>query len=389
MGTAFPLVIVSMFTVFIAIFLWEFLKSIKHNEELPVVKNIQGDAQPVSIVVPMRNEERNARRCIESLVSQNYPNFEVIVVDDKSEDGTLSILKELASKYSNLKVIEGAPTPPGWVGKNHAIWQGVEQVRGEWLLFVDADTISEPGMLASAMKYVEVGKIDMFSISTFHIMTTFWERVIQPVIISSIYYAFPQDEVNDPESKKASASGQFILIKHSVYKAVGGHSAIRDRIVEDFALANLVKGSGYRLRIIRGTRIIKTRMYTNFGEIWEGWTKNLFFGLGRKWAHLIVFVALLIGRGIVPPLLFVWASVTVFFKGVTEPVVLLILVESFFLVTFSLYVYWRITRYFAIPSYYSFTFPLGIMIYIAIMLSSAYRVASGTGITWKDRVYRL
>ncbi|HEX3036085.1 MAG TPA: glycosyltransferase family 2 protein [Thermodesulfobacteriota bacterium] len=389
MGTTFPLVIVSMFTVFIAIFLWELLKAVKRYEELPVVKNIQGDAAPISIVVPMRNEERNARRCIESLVSQNYPNFEIIVVDDRSEDGTLSILKELASKYSNLKVMEGTPTPLGWVGKNHALWQGVEQTKGEWLLFVDADTISEPDMLASVMKYVEDNKIDMFSISTFHIMETFWERVIQPVVISSIYYAFPQDEVNDPESKKASASGQFILIKHSVYKAVGGHSAIRDRIVEDFALANLVKSSGYRLRIIRGTKLIKTRMYTNFGEIWEGWTKNLFFGLGRKWMQLIAFIVLLIGRGIVPALLFIWAFVTVFIQGVTDPIVLLILVESFFLVVLSIYVYWRITRYFAIPPYYSLTFPLGIMIYVGIVLSSAYKVASGTGVTWKQRVYRL
>ncbi len=389
MGTTFPLVIVTMYTVFIAIFLWELLKAVKRYEELPVVKNIEGDAPPVSIVVPMRNEEKNARHCVESLVSQSYPNYEVIVVDDRSTDRTLSILKGLASKYNNLKVIEGTFTPSGWIGKNHALWQGVQKAGGEWLLFVDADTISEPDMLASVMKYVEDNKVDMFSISTFHIMETFWERVIQPVVISSIYHAFPQDEINDPDSKKASASGQFILIKHSVYMATGGHFTVKNRIVEDFALANLVKSSGYRLRIIRGTKLIKTRMYTNFGEIWEGWTKNLFFGLGRKWMQLIAFVVLLIGRGIVPLFLFIWAFISVLFQGVTDLIVFLILAESFFLVILSVYVYWRITRYFAIPPYYSLTFPLGIMIYVGIVLSSAYKVASGAGVTWKQRVYRL
>jgi chlorobactene glucosyltransferase len=324
------------------------------------------------------------------LLSQNYPNFEIVAVDDWSKDSTLKILKELASRHNNLQVIEGNPVPEDWVGKSYALWRGVEQAKGDWLLFVDADTASPPYMLTSVINYVEENKIDMLSISPFQVLETFWERVIQPVVLSHIYYAFPYKKINDPKSKIAAANGQFILIRQSVYKPIGGHLAVKNRIVEDVALANLVKGRGYRLHFVRGKRLIKTWMYTNFGEIWEGWTKNLFFGLGRKWTRVIFSVVILLACGFIPPILFTWSAVKIFFQGAYTLPALLILAESTFLLVLIVYNFWRQgTKLFAIPGYYSFTVPLGILIYVAIILSSAYKVVSGMGVTWKERVYRL
>lgn len=383
------LVIVSIFTILLTLSLLSLLKALRTREELELVENVGEDPPLISIIVPMRNEERNARRCIESLFSQRYPNFEIIAVDDRSEDKTRNILKELASKNNKLKVIEGTPTPDGWVGKNHALWQGVKLAKGDWLLLVDADTVSEPYMLSSVIKYVEENKVDMFSISTYQVMETFWERVIQPIILSSIYRAFPQKKINDPKSKIAAANGQFILIRRSVYEAVGGHSAVKNRIVEDFAMANLVKSSGYRLRVMRGTKVIRTRMYTNFDEIWEGWTKNLFFGLGKKWILVAFSVVILLARGIIPLILFAWSFINLVLLGVHTPASLLILGESVFLLVLTIYVGLRTAQFFGIPRYYSFAVPLGTAVYIAIILASAYKVASGVGVTWKDRVYRL
>ena len=384
--------IISIFTTLLTIFLLHFRKAITYydHDEPPVIENIEGKPPLVSIIVPMRNEEKNTRRCIGGLLSQNYPNFEIIAVDDCSKDGTLNILNDLASRHNNLQVIEGNPVPKDWVGKSYALWQGVEQAKGDWLLFVDADTASLPYMLTSVIKYVEENKIDMLSISPFQVLETFWERVIQPVVLSHIYYAFPYRKINDPKSKIAAANGQFILIRPSVYKAIGGHLAVKNRIVEDVALANLVKGSGYRLHFVRGKRLIKTWMYTNFGEIWEGWTKNLFFGLGRKWRRVIFSILILLAWGFIPPVLFTWSVVKVFFQGAYTIPSLLILAESTFLLVLIIYNSWRqATKLFAIPSYYSFTVPLGILIYIALILSSAYKVVSGMGVTWKERVYRL
>src|ERR1700741_372854 len=126
------LAIVSIFTILLTIFLLSLQKVTKPSAGLPVVKNIEERASKVSIIVPMRNEERNVKQCIESLLFQNYPNFEIIAVDDRSKDNTLNMLKEFASKHANLRVIEGDSVPEGWVGKNYAIWQAVKWAQGDW-----------------------------------------------------------------------------------------------------------------------------------------------------------------------------------------------------------------------------------------------------------------
>jgi chlorobactene glucosyltransferase len=199
----------------------------------------------------------------------------------------------------------------------------------------------------------------------------------------------PQEKVNDPKSKIAAANGQFILIRRSIYEALGGHPAVKNKIVEDFALANLVKSHGYRLRVKRGIKLIRTRMYTKFSEIWEGWTKNLFFGLGKKWGRFLFSLVILLSWGIIPPILFVWSLVNVFFEGVYTPASLVILAESIFLMALIIQNAWQATRFFSIPRYYSLTVPLGVAVYIAIIIASTYKVVSGAGVIWKERVYRF
>lgn len=383
------LLIVSVLTILLTIFLVKLIQIFRYHEEIPIVENTDANAPMVSIIVPMRNEERNARQCIEGLMSQKYPNFEVIVVDDRSKDNTLTILKEFVSTHSNFKLIEGTPTPEGWIGKCFALWQGVREANGEWVLFVDADTISENYMLPSAIKYAEDNSIDMLSLSPFQILKTFWERVIQPVIFSSLYFAFPQKKINDPKSKLAAAIGQFILMRRSTYDATGGHFSIKNKIVEDFALAQLVKGSGYRLCVMRGINLIRTRMYTNFDELWEGWTKNLFFGLNKRWRNLVFLVSVLLSWGIIPPLLLFWAVWNIVWGQSFSFPHLAIAIESGFLLSLIIYTSWQANRLFSIPRIYSLTVPLGAAVYIAMILSSAYKVASGEGVSWKERVYRL
>ncbi len=381
--------LVSVLTILLTMFLLKLLQIMRYHQDIPFVENLDGNEPMVSIIVPMRNEERNARQCIEGLMCQKYRNFEVIVVDDRSEDSTLAILKEFASKHTAFKLVEGTPTPEGWIGKNHALWQGVREAKGDWILFVDADTISENFMLPSAIKFVEDNSIDMLSLSPFQILKTFWERVVQPVIFSSLYFAFPQKKINDPKSKLAAAIGQFILIKRSVYEDTGGHSSIKNKIVEDFALAQLVKGSGYRLCVMRGINLIRTRMYTNFDELWEGWTKNLFFGLKKRWRNLIFLVSVLLSWGIIPPAIFIWSLLNIVWGQSLSFAHLAIACESAFLLALIIYTSWQANRLFSIPRFYSLTVPLGAAVYIAMILSSAYKVASGEGVSWKQRVYRL
>src|SRR6266498_4587776 len=197
----------------------------------------------------------------------------VIVLDDRSTDKTLEILRQLAAHNERFQVISGVDLPVGWTGKPYALYQASSAARGDWLCFVDADTfLSHATLSACYAKAVETNA-DMFTIMTFQIVGSFWEKVVMPLVMTALSAGFSPRKVNDPNRKDAIANGQFILIKRSVYDAIGGHESVKDQIVEDKAISEQVKWSGYRLVVANGMQFAHTRMYTSLPEMWEGWTK--------------------------------------------------------------------------------------------------------------------
>jgi chlorobactene glucosyltransferase len=226
----------------------------------------------------------------------------------------------------------------------------------------------------------------MLSIFPFQELGSFWERIIQPLIFTSIASAFPHSRINSPEYKEAAANGQFILICRDAYQAVGGHEAIKDKIVEDFALAKLVKGKGYRLRVARGRQLIRTRMYRNLKEIWEGWTKNIFLGIDKNWRRLILGMIMLSLRGFLPFFLLV-QSLLAISLGAGSSVQLFIFFEGVWLVFLNVYLSWEGTKAYVIPAYYAILFPISAAAFIGIAVSSTYKIVSGKGVVWKGRRY--
>jgi chlorobactene glucosyltransferase len=346
------------------------------------------DAPLISVCVPARNEERNIRRCVEALLAQTYPNFEVIVLDDRSTDATRQILHGFATQNDILKVLNGSDLPPGWAGKPHALTQAAALARGQWLCFVDADTFVTPDALAAVYAKALEFQADLFTIMTCQIMLTFWERAVLPLVMLALSVGFSPRKVNDPKRKDAIANGQFIFIKRIVYEAVGGHAAIKGSIVEDKDMAVLVKGKGYRLVVADGRKVASTRMYTSLAEMWEGWTKNIYLGLrdDRGLLLLGVFGAFLaFTAALLLPLWVVGGVVlTVAGSGLEGSVVL---VEAILL--WAYLIFWRVlaSRGMGIPSWYALTIPLGAGIFAAMMLTSAWKVLSGVGVTWKGRTY--
>jgi glycosyltransferase involved in cell wall biosynthesis len=231
--------------------------------------------QPVrpeaSIIIPARNEEASLASCLESLLGQSGVAFEIIVVNDHSSDRT----REIASSFPNVKVVDSAPLPRGWTGKNNAIVTGVPHARGEWLLFTDADTVHLPGSLARALNEAKAGQAALLSYSPEQVVSGFWERSVMPVIFAELAARYRPSEVSDPTSPAAAANGQYILITREAYDAVGGHAAVSDKILEDVELARLVKRSGRKILFRFGGDAVRTRMYRNFSQLREGWTKNL------------------------------------------------------------------------------------------------------------------
>jgi chlorobactene glucosyltransferase len=243
------------------------------NTQVKVLPPRPNDVMPdtahplISIIVPARNEERNILRCVDSLLAQDYDNYEVIVVDDGSTDRTGAILAELQRTHaqrSRLSVLHlDEELPQGWAGKPHALHCGIEQARGEWLLFTDADTWHMPNALRSSITQALSERCDMFSLGSTQELPSFWERTLMPMAFMGISMLYPPKSVNNPKSKVAIASGAYILIRHKVYTDLGGYARtdLKGSLVDDLALAQTVKSHGYRLRCIDGKGLVHVRMY--------------------------------------------------------------------------------------------------------------------------------
>jgi glycosyltransferase involved in cell wall biosynthesis len=233
----------------------------------------------VSVIVPARNEEACLGACLQSLVSQNNATqndgtpLEIIVVDDHSTDRTRAIASSFSSQQ--VRVIEAGSLPAGWTGKNNAVVAGSKAAHGEWLLFTDADTIHLPGSLARSLEEAKRRGAALLSYSPEQIVNTPWEKAVMPVIFAELAASFRPSQVSDPSSPAAAANGQYILITREAYDAVGGHAAIAGNLLEDVALARAVKQSGRKIFFRYGGDGVRTRMYRNFTQLREGWTKNL------------------------------------------------------------------------------------------------------------------
>jgi chlorobactene glucosyltransferase len=357
------------------------------------------DRQPplISVIIPARNEARNIRRCLAALLAQDYACYEIIVVDDRSTDETPSILREIQAGQSGrsvpdhpewplLQVVEGAELPAGWAGKPHALHQGVAIARGEWFCFIDADTFASPELLSSTYLTATQHSVHMFSMLTRQELLTFWERAILPLVFTALGVGFPARRVNDPSKPDAIANGQFILIRRDVYEAIGGHAAVRERIDEDRALAQTVKGAGYRLLLANGWQVATTRMYTSFSEIWEGWTKNIYLGM-RDQLGLLSFGALvgLLGALALPA----WLLLGVLWLfGGGGPVAGIVAAQALLVWVALLYSRTQACRAFEISQTYALTLPLGAFMLTAMMFASTFKVLSGRGVSWRGRTYK-
>ena len=245
----------------------------------------------ISVIVPAHNEEQGIVACLTSVLEQDYPNFELILVDDRSEDRTAESAKAILTGRDNCEVITITDLPSGWTGKCHALHAAVPRSGGEWLAFLDADSTLHPSALSRCHSEALIRNIGMVTLTPEPVLRTFWEKVLQPVFMGLSGIIYPLAEVNDPTSPVASANGMFYLIRRSVYHAVGGHASVRGLAVEDIGIGKRVKAQGLGLLFANGREVLRTRMYTNFMEIVRGWTRihsaSMNYQLGTAVGHLI------------------------------------------------------------------------------------------------------
>jgi chlorobactene glucosyltransferase len=344
----------------------------------------------VSVLVPARNEVGRIGPCLRSLLAQDYPNFECIVLDDQSDDGTTELVRRLGfSTSARFRLISGDPLPRDWVGKSWACHQLSQVARGEYLVFTDADTIHHPGTISAAVTAAQRERSDMLTAWTYQLTETLGERLLIPFLFVAASCCLPhwllalaQRNRRFAQSLGANwlrnlgtASGQFICIRRRVYDQIGGHAAASNQLVEDVALARAVSagtGTGLRLTSCDGIDLIRCRMYRSFSDLWEGFTKNLWPLFQNDFFAFTLLVLGQVGVFALPfflaPWLFGWEL------GLLLGLILLLRV----LITLRFRTSWISVLF----------HPFGYLLALAIALNSLRR-SLGRGVTWKGRLYQV
>ena len=340
---------------------WRALRALK---ETPTVEiNVHGVRNPVSVLIPVKNEEDNIGNCLEGLLRQDLPALEIIVTNDHSTDRTPEILSQYSHSHpERIKILNAPPMPPGWTGKNWALGYGAPRARGEWLLFTDADTRHEPQMIASALAHAEGKNLDLLTLTPRCLAEGFWEKTLQPAAMAFLGLWFPFAKVNDPDSPVVFGNGQFLMIRKKVYESLGGHEKVKGEFLEDFALVRLAKAARFRIECAFGTKIFGTRMYRSFSGIGSGWRRIYLHAFEKKPAALLV-KALSV---------FLFSTLPFIFFPAGWPILFLIYLVA-----------WRASGIVGAPRAYSLLHPLAGLILAGILADAARHALQKKEVLWR------
>lgn len=329
----------------------------------------------VSVIVPARNEERNIENCLSHLFRQTYPNFEIVVVDDRSTDATPLLLKALAQHSPvPLKIVRIEKLPPGWTGKTHAMTAGSYAAKGQWLLFTDADTTHGPLSVSTAVQEAVDDGIDLLTLAPETECRTFWEKTVQPLAVSSLALWFRTDRLNDDDAP-VLANGQYLLIARAAYEAAGGSESVKTEVVEDVAFAKKMRAEGRRVRFLNGTRLYRTRMYSSLAEIRRGWTRIFTFLFDKNLPAVLHKIFLFLFFSLFPFVVpFLGVSTEVRFAAAAVCVLILSIRCAG-------------NRTAKTDPAYGLLHPLGSLIMVWILLECAYRIVFRKPSEWRGQLH--
>jgi len=355
-------------------------RTLMHFPTLPEQTGTGSNVPLVSIILPVRNQARTVSDCVSSLVGLEYPNREIIVVDGGSTDGT----RELVQKFvPEITIVDEDPLPVGWVGKNWACHLGYKKSRGELLLFTDGDSFHATDSLARSVNYLRSEKADLVTLAPGTILRSFWERLLQPPIFLLIMILVGGKLVNDDNRQNAIGNGQYMLFRREAYDRIGGHYAVRDKIIEDYSLGRLLKRAGMRLRFVTAPDALGVRMYASLGEIWRGWRKNFYTVSEEHMLPRAVSRIFLMFTFLVLPFVILGYGMVL----ATATPLNAYLIAGLFMSGLLWLGIVMLDNSIGVSSLYGLMFPLAIIVYIFIGIDSTVRGSLGFGFSWKGRVY--
>jgi len=335
-------------------------------------------AQSVSLIVPALNEERTIEAALRSLMTIDYPNYEVIAVNDRSEDATGEIMERVAAESNGrMRVIHISELPARWLGKTHAMWRAAQESRAEWLLFTDADVVFRPDALRRAVAYAKSERADHLVLFPTMEFKTFGEKMV--LAFFSIMFAFGQKawKVADPKTKDHVGMGAFNMVRRSVYEAIGTYERLRLAVIDDIKLGEVIKHSGYRQRVAMGYGLLSIHWAPGAFGILHGLTKNLFaqlrfntfFAVVANSAMLFVNLMPFVGVALAPG----WAKAPF---GVA--LLVLLMIYASFRKTAPGIPWWMIVMH-----------PVATVLMAYAVARSTFVTLKNGGITWRGTRYSL
>ena len=378
------------------------LKSFRESPKLQQSRDSSSRSYTkISVIVPARNEEKYINRCIDGLIKQNYSNFEIILIDDSSEDGTWRIMQQYATKYKGLvKALKCGLRPDGWVGKNWACYQGYLHCNGHLLLFTDADTQYNPQTLKLAENYLWLQQADAVTVIPRLLCIDSWTKITLPMLSVFLHTRFSALRVNDSKTKTGYFFGSFYLITRSCYEAVGTHKMVKHELVEDGALGSELKRRKFLIRMIRGESHIAALWARDLNTLWDG-LRRLIMPLYSRNKNGIVLIIIAVFILLVAPLILllfsIWLSISlswVFPKLSTADNLLLL--NSFFtticvLTVVLMFVCTAVQSKLAMfqSMTYALCFPMAAFIIFSSFVSSLIEARKGGIVSWRGRKYHV
>lgn len=349
------------------------------------------DFPRISILIPARNEAEMLASTLPGVLQQDYPNYEVILVDDSSTDRTAEVAEQFRLQYPDrLRVLRAGQLPAGWVGKNFALHTAFQAARCEWILATDADIVFHPKALQAGLWLARKQRADLVSIFAFTQCESFWEKLLLPGFSLMLATFFPFRKINDARSSVALASGGYILLRRGVWESLGGYPAIRSEMIDDLNTARLVKHSGHRIFAAITRNLLSTRMYEDFREVWEGLRKNAFAGNRYSEVRILTGIGLVLLTNALPLGALSYAALRLMKSGAGgagawQLEAALALSCAQYLMAAGLHA--PFVRYLGVGRQYALLAPLGSIVYACISLDSMIRTVAGEGVSWKLRQY--
>ncbi|HEX2306398.1 MAG TPA: glycosyltransferase family 2 protein [Nitrososphaeraceae archaeon] len=373
--------ILACWTYFLVLITW----SISKSPKLEWSARYRVKSKPkVSIVVPARNEEETISKCLQSLLSQNYDNYEIIAIDDSSTDKTLSIISELSNKNPRLVVVKARPIPDDWIGKNWACFQGYQKASGEILLFTDADTVHKPDTLSSAVNTMIHDELDALTVVPKLLCYDIITKFTLPVLSVFLHSRYSPLRVNNPKNKIGYFFGSFYLISKKNYEKIGTHEKVRQELVEDGALGRRVKEQKMKLRLVRGENYIEALWARNPRSLWHA-LRRIIIPLQTQKKKSALMVTVFIFFILLEPLLILPFSVYYFADSPLDGILLAVnIITIFLLLTCAV-----IQSHFGLlqKSIYGLGFVLGCIVITICFLISAFDSKGNRVVKWRDRSY--